>query len=93
MLARPSRVLFGLAMTTHGNRKQSAACKAILGEGTWDELDFEDFDNNVTSRITDDDICTILTFINARKSLRKLRVAGCVNIVGSGLEPLRGERY
>jgi len=41
-------------------------------------------------KLTDDDIGAILACINARQVLTTLKLTGCVNITGNGLEPLRG---
>lgn len=48
-------------------------------------LDFEDIEKRLASKLTDDDIAAVLVCINAAGNL-----AGCKNVTGSGLEPLRG---
>jgi len=55
-------------------------------------LDFEDVEKSLAKKLTDADIGAVLTCTNAKDSLRILKLAGCVNIVGSGLEPLRGSK-
>ena len=76
-------------------KKPSAATKVLLKSSAsnreqWLELDFVDIDKSLAHRLTDDDIAAVLSAINARKKLRSLKITGCVNITGSGLEPLRG---
>lgn len=56
----------------------------------WVELDFEDVDKSLASKLTDDDVAAFLVCVDAINRLKRLKLAGCVNITGSGLEPLRG---
>ncbi len=67
--------------------------KAIISSSRNDEkmsLDFEDIEKSLAKKLTDADICAVLRCINAKDTLHILKLAGCVNIIGSGLEPLRG---
>lgn len=105
-LATPSRAIFAAAMTAPSSSWQRAtrtqhalspASRAILdsqrGESEDEprnELDFEDVETSLARKLTDDDVCAILTCTNAKEELETLKLAGCVNIVGCGLEPLRG---
>jgi len=95
-LAAPSRILFALAISRgklHQCKKPSTTAKAIISSGvsdnTWENLDFSEIDKSLASRLTDDDIKSILVYINARHKLKKLNLNGCINITGVGLEPLR----
>ena len=45
---------------------------------------------DVSSRLTDTDVGAILKCINAKDVLKVLRLSNCNNIIGHGLEPLRG---
>ncbi|KAL7533880.1 hypothetical protein ACHAXR_007591 [Thalassiosira sp. AJA248-18] len=56
----------------------------------WDFVDFEDIGKNLAAKLTDDDIGGMLVCIDAVNSIKKLKLKGCVNVVGHGLEPLRG---
>lgn len=51
---------------------------------------FEDFDKDMTSKLSDDEVGLILECIDARNKLQTLRLAGCVSISGRGLEALGG---
>ncbi|KAL7531080.1 hypothetical protein ACHAXR_004419 [Thalassiosira sp. AJA248-18] len=55
----------------------------------WVTLNFADISKNLALRLTDEDVGAILVCINAKKSLKTLKLAGCINIEGHGLEPLR----
>ncbi|KAL9179829.1 hypothetical protein ACHAXT_007799 [Thalassiosira profunda] len=100
-LAAPSRALLGLALTApssswttvvEGRRDVplSAASRAVLGGKRWEELDFEDIDKQLASRLTDADVGAVLAIIDARNHLKTLKLCGCVNITGEGLQLLRG---
>jgi hypothetical protein len=51
----------------------------------WAILDFSDLDKEVQSRLTDDDINSVLCNIDATNTLRTLKLPGCINITGRGL--------
>jgi len=55
-----------------------------------DTLDFSDIGRDLASKLTDSDISSILVSINAVNRLRVLRIIGCTNITGVGLDPIRG---
>eukprot|EP00579_Thalassiosira_antarctica_P015082 CAMPEP_0201941836 /NCGR_PEP_ID=MMETSP0903-20130614/47802_1 /ASSEMBLY_ACC=CAM_ASM_000552 /TAXON_ID=420261 /ORGANISM="Thalassiosira antarctica, Strain CCMP982" /LENGTH=430 /DNA_ID=CAMNT_0048484015 /DNA_START=24 /DNA_END=1316 /DNA_ORIENTATION=- len=59
-------------------------------EAHWEVLDFVDVEESLAKKLTDDDIGSVLVCINARDSLKKLRLIRCHKFVGQGLEPLRG---
>jgi len=95
-LAAPSRILFAIAISRgklHQCKKPSTTAEAILSSGvsddTWEYLDFSEIEKSLASRLTDDDIKSILVYINAKHKLKKLNLNGCINITGVGLEPLR----
>ena len=86
-LPLPSRALFALAINDAGSNDTSSA---ILSSEQWGALDFVDIEASLSSKITDDILREILVSINASTNLKKLKLAGCVNITGVGLTPLRG---
>ncbi|KAL7523282.1 hypothetical protein ACHAXR_000106, partial [Thalassiosira sp. AJA248-18] len=97
-LSAPSRALLASAMTAPScswsnltNQKPSVTSKVILScVDQWEVLNFEDIEKSLASRLTDDDIHGVLACIDAGDHLKTLKLAGCVNIAGRGLEPLRG---
>jgi len=88
-LPKPSRALFAVAMT----KTQTTTCHvpAILGRlvDNWTTLNFADVDRSLASRLNDDDMLSVLACIDARNRLRTLKLTGCFNLTGAGLEPLR----
>lgn len=54
----------------------------------WGTLDFGEIEKSLAKKLTDYDVC-----IAALTNLKILRLAGCVNITGHGLEPLRGSLH
>ena len=102
-LAKPSRALFAVAMTDTSTmqhniwvhvtklskRKQSETSRAIVSSTDWQELDFEDIEKELAAKLSDDNVCSVLQCINAKEDLNRLKLAGCVNITGRGLNPLR----
>lgn len=81
-LAPPSRAMLAVATES----------RAIISNdsGEWSTLDFVDVEESLAKKLTDDDFHRILVCIDARESLKVLKLTGCVNITGKGLEPLRG---
>ncbi len=55
-----------------------------------DTLDFGDIDRDLAPKLTDSDMSSILVSIDAINRLKVLRIIGCTNISGVGLEPIRG---
>ena len=51
-------------------------------------IDFEDIDKCLAKKILDDDMTAIISCINAKYTLKQLKLTGCVNILGTGLKPL-----
>jgi len=93
-LAKPSSALFAVAVTSKSWRTKVGFGEqqqlAILSSSSWDALDLGDIDNDVAEKLTDDDIFAMLMCIDAKQTLKTLKLSGCVNITGRGLEPLRG---
>mmetsp|Transcript_416 Transcript_416/g.955 ORF Transcript_416/g.955 Transcript_416/m.955 type:complete len:470 (-) Transcript_416:156-1565(-) len=56
----------------------------------WEVLDFVDIPVSLASRLSDDDLGAILVCIDAKHKLQQPKLTHCINIVGHGLEPLRG---
>lgn len=101
-LSTPSRAIFAVALSAPStswqtNNGDNCICqlsdmsRAILSPPSqWDTLDFEDIEKTVANQLTDDDLFTILTCINAKETLQKLKLTACINVTGRGLNPLRG---
>jgi hypothetical protein len=56
----------------------------------WTTLDFEDIEETLAAKLSDDDIRGVLICIDGVNRLHTIRLCGCVNITGSGLDPLMG---
>jgi len=69
-------------------REPSPASKVILTYEKWDSLDFAEFTYGKENQLSDDDIAGVLTCINARENLKSLKITGCTQITGQGLQPL-----
>jgi hypothetical protein len=54
-----------------------------------DELNFEDVNSELASRLADTDLSKILILIGVG-NLTQLKLKNCTGIIGQGLEPLRG---
>ena len=54
-----------------------------------DTLDFSDIGRDLASELTDSDISSILVSIDAANTLKVLKLIGCENITGVGLEPIQ----
>ena len=70
--------------------KPSDQTKVILASQKWESLDFGELNNEgekgICSRLKDDDIAGVLACINAGKNLKSLKITGCINITGLGLQ-------
>ena len=101
-LSRPSRAIFAVALSAPSSssswqsddnlmhHRLSPISTAIVSAQQWDTLNFEDIEKELANKLSDDDIYAILKCINAHDVLKRLSLAGCINISGMGLEPLRG---
>lgn len=97
-LPTPSVALFVAALTTPSsswrepNRQGQPLAPgsvAIIKAGQWDILDFADVETRLANELTDNDLYAVLVCIDAVNKLKRLKLAGCVNIIGHGLGPLR----
>ncbi|KAL7448274.1 hypothetical protein ACHAWC_000493, partial [Mediolabrus comicus] len=86
-LAAPSRALF--AATLFGNDENNDNRSKIAGND-WDTLDFGDIEAALAAKLSDDHLNAMLRCIDAVRKVKKLRLTNCMNISGTGLEPLRG---
>ncbi|KAL7500202.1 hypothetical protein ACHAWT_008298 [Skeletonema menzelii] len=87
-LSGPSRALFAVALNNNLSRRE---CRAIAGN-QWRTLDFGQIEKSLAEKLTDNDISDVLLCIDSVRTVRKLRLANCINLTGVGLEPLRGSR-
>ena len=85
-LAKPSAALFAISMDTD---QQTETSKAIISATNWNVLDFGDIEKSLAAKLSDDDVDKILGSIDAVNNLHILKLAGCVNITGSGFDLLR----
>jgi len=88
-LAKPSVALFAIAMSPNNSQEQTEISKAIISATNWNILDFSDIEKSLAAKLSDDDIAKILRYFNVHSKLTVLKLAGCVNITGSGLNMLR----
>ncbi|KAL9184203.1 hypothetical protein ACHAXT_002289 [Thalassiosira profunda] len=99
-LAAPSRALLAVALTapsaswrdrnwTRGPLSMASAELLASPLNAWEELNFGDVEKSLASRLSDDDLGAVLACIGAIDRLKMLRLSGCVNVTGAGLEPLR----
>ena len=89
-----SRALFAAALTAPSSTQPSDASKVVVASAAqgrnnvWNEIDFKGM-QSVASRLSDDDLASILLCIDAVNNLKILKLAHCINITGTGLECLR----
>ena len=92
-LAKPSQVLFAIALmrqSPNNSLQTTTAGNAIISASSpWRILDFGDIDKSLAAKLSDDHVRAILTCIDAPNNLKRLKLAGCVNITGSGLDIIR----
>ncbi|KAL7553764.1 hypothetical protein ACHAWF_017093 [Thalassiosira exigua] len=50
----------------------------------------EEVETSLANKLDDDDISALLICLDAVNKVKRLKLAGCTNISGQGLEPLRG---
>ena len=100
-LTKPSIPLFAIAVTPQASDgssdastitwKPTSTSNAIIG--AYEErhtLDFEEIEESFAAKLTDDHIRDILVCIDAIHNLKVLKLTGCINIEGHGLDVLRG---
>jgi len=86
-LPSASRARFAVALSSPSSSGElSEASILILSnqDGSWDEIDF----TNMTE-LSDDILRSVLVCTDAKNKLKTLRLEGCSQIVGHGLEPIR----
>ena len=100
-LSKPSIPLFAVAVSTQSSSATSnesitwqptSTSNAII-TGAYGErhtLDFGEIEETLASKVTDDHVRDILICIDAINNLKVLKLIGCINIQGHGLNPLRG---
>eukprot|EP00984_Skeletonema_dohrnii_P004632 scaffold1635_cov124-Skeletonema_dohrnii-CCMP3373.AAC.6 len=88
-LAAPSKVLFAVALDENSAVSTNERSSAIVGN-QWATLDFGEIEKELAAKLNDDDISAVLLCIDAVNRVKRLKLTNCVNIIGAGLEPLRG---
>lgn len=96
-LVKPSWAMFAVALTAPTSNwvEPNASSRAVINHGPskgtqWEELDFEEIGQDFASKLNDDDLAAILLCIDSRSKLKKLKLAGCINITGKGIGTLQG---
>jgi hypothetical protein len=89
-LATPSRALFAVALTIDGNNNSPGENYSSIAGSDWGTLDFGEIEKELAARLSDYDISTVLQYIEAVNTVKRLRLTHCTNITGAGLDPLRG---
>jgi len=84
-LAPPERALFAIFDRCCNPEVR----QLILSETSWETLDFGLLQEDVASNLTDNELSSILFYIDARHNVKTLKMNGCSGIVGYGLGPLR----
>eukprot|EP00984_Skeletonema_dohrnii_P018369 scaffold8557_cov100-Skeletonema_dohrnii-CCMP3373.AAC.9 len=88
-LAEPSKALFAVALDGNSAASTNERSSAIVGN-QWSILDFGGIEEELATKLNDDDIEKVLLCIDAVNKVKRLKLTNCVNITGAGLEPLRG---
>ena len=86
-LPSTSAAFFAVALSSPSSSGElSEASKSILSnqDKSWEELDFTNM-----VKLSDEDLRGVLVCTDAKNKLKTLRLEGCSQIVGHGLEPLR----
>ncbi len=97
-LEAPSRILFAIAITPPIGSPYDiimSRCRRRVGHSSvtgddWHTLDFGDIEEELASKLSDDDISKALLHIDAANKVKRLRLTNCVSITGAGLSPLLG---
>jgi hypothetical protein len=89
-LSLGERIFLAMTLPTWDDGQQEEISKAILGTAPVRSIDFLDFGEPITYTLTDRDLHRILTCIDAVHNLKDLKLTHCLNVIGYGLEPLRG---
>jgi hypothetical protein len=99
-LTKTERALVAVAMTASSKswrdskwrKRTSDASRTMIAATSWDVLDFKDIDKALSKQLSDEDISGVLVCADAINTIKVFKLRGCVNIIGHGLEPLRGSR-
>ncbi|KAL7451197.1 hypothetical protein ACHAWC_003021 [Mediolabrus comicus] len=81
------------ALTNNENNNlpnENPSPSSIASADDWSILDFGEVEKDLATKLSDDDISSILQHIDAVNKVKRLRLTNCINITGVGLEPLRG---
>jgi len=100
-LTKPSIPLFAIAVTPQASAGSSetsnvtwqptSKSNAIIGAyGELSCLDFGEIEESLASKLTDDQVRDTLICNDAINNLKVLKLMGCINIEGHGLDVLRG---
>ncbi|KAK1742302.1 hypothetical protein QTG54_006867 [Skeletonema marinoi] len=90
-LSAPSRALFAIALDNSRNELRRDVSSALVQrQWDWDTLDFGEIEKQLAAKLTDDDIKNVLVRIDAANRVTRLRLTNCVNITGTGLQPISG---
>lgn len=92
-LSSNSCLSFAVAVTPSSPHDEpSATAKAIIiSQQNWECVDFKDIQQQTYMRdLRDSDIRWILLCVDAVNKVKSIKFTHCVEIIGSGLEPLRG---
>jgi len=103
-LSKTSRAILTVALQpqssssstcSHHMHQLTVMSKAIVSSTDWNryKIDFLDIEKRLIQKLTDNDIGRILTCINARDVLKKLKMTGCIAIPGRGLIQYRDPLY
>jgi len=68
---------------------ETETSKAIISSTGWSVLDFDDIEKSLTAKLSDEDVDNVLRSIGAVNNVKILKLGGCVNITGIGLDLLR----
>ena len=90
-LTKPARALLVVAISSSKEDRSAITtlCRTILAKDDWSSLDFGELETDLTNRLTDSHIHSILECIDATHNLKSLKMHGCISILGHGLKLLR----
>jgi hypothetical protein len=80
--------LFAVALDRNSDASTNERSAAIVGN-QWSILDFGGIEEELATKLNDDDIEKVMLCIDAVNKVKRLKLTNCVNITGVGLVPLR----
>ena len=88
-LAFPSRALFAVALNNKNNDNNDSNDKVVVvGTSVCTELlDFADVEKALAMKLTDEDLSSVLICMDAKNTLKTLKLTNCMSIIGHGLQP------